>query len=373
MQPVATIVYDSEHPSAKANRCFEQSFRGKGPGHDFTVELSSEGQRLGYLFVTVDIFLESPTKFTNPLLITDMVSANTDRAIANGAHPFLCYSFESPLIARRFYMNIASLAGRFVHNWQFGGTEGRLKFTATRFQTMRFPVSHRDSLDSMDWNDRKLLCIINSNKRVYRTDYTSLASSARSFFSRALYEGQRFIDPWIRSREIYTERVEAIKYYSDLDLIDLYGLGWDRPIPGFSASYSSAAKKAYKGLMEYDKKVQLLSKYKFCICFENCVFPGYVTEKIFDALLAGCIPIYFGAPDIEDFVPENVFVDYRKFNDWKALTDYITGMPYDKARQMLDNARAYLKSEGFDRHYLPKRVTEIFGDIQLFLNKNLTK
>jgi hypothetical protein len=41
-------------------------------------------------------------------------------------------------------------------------------------------------------------------------------------------------------------------------------------------------------------KQQYLQQYKFNICPENSVAQGYVTEKIFDALRAGCIPIYYG-------------------------------------------------------------------------------
>ena len=37
-----------------------------------------------------------------------------------------------------------------------------------------------------------------------------------------------------------------------------------------------------------------LQKYKFNICPENSISPGYVTEKLFHSLSAGCIPIYNG-------------------------------------------------------------------------------
>ncbi|MGI5172148.1 hypothetical protein H0R92_00910 [Treponema sp. OMZ 840] len=43
-----------------------------------------------------------------------------------------------------------------------------------------------------------------------------------------------------------------------------------------------------------DNKQEYLRQFKFNICPENDSFQGYVTEKIFDALLADCIPIYWG-------------------------------------------------------------------------------
>lgn len=41
-------------------------------------------------------------------------------------------------------------------------------------------------------------------------------------------------------------------------------------------------------------KREWLKGYKFHICFENASYPGYVTEKLFDAYAAGCVPIYWG-------------------------------------------------------------------------------
>jgi GR25 family glycosyltransferase involved in LPS biosynthesis len=58
-------------------------------------------------------------------------------------------------------------------------------------------------------------------------------------------------------------------------------------------------------------KVDFLRKYKFCIAYENASSPGYVTEKLFHAKAAGCVPIYWGAPDAElDFNMEGV-IDAR--------------------------------------------------------------
>ncbi|WP_233714264.1 glycosyltransferase family 10 domain-containing protein [Helicobacter trogontum] len=43
-----------------------------------------------------------------------------------------------------------------------------------------------------------------------------------------------------------------------------------------------------------DNKIEWLKSYKFNLCFENSSYPGYLTEKLFDAFLAGCVPIYWG-------------------------------------------------------------------------------
>jgi hypothetical protein len=67
-----------------------------------------------------------------------------------------------------------------------------------------------------------------------------------------------------------------------------------------------------------DSKVELLRQYKFTIAFENESHPGYVTEKIFHAFLAGSIPIYWGNPRIElDFNPR-AFINVHAYPSYAA-------------------------------------------------------
>ena len=46
--------------------------------------------------------------------------------------------------------------------------------------------------------------------------------------------------------------------------------------------------------MYNDNKFLYLQQYKFNICPENSSSPGYVTEKLFQSLYSGCIPVYWG-------------------------------------------------------------------------------
>eukprot|EP01041_Mallomonas_annulata_P009440 gene9441-19612_t len=41
-------------------------------------------------------------------------------------------------------------------------------------------------------------------------------------------------------------------------------------------------------------KRRIIAKYMFHMAFENAIEPGYVTEKVFDSLLAGTVPVYLG-------------------------------------------------------------------------------
>jgi GR25 family glycosyltransferase involved in LPS biosynthesis len=54
-------------------------------------------------------------------------------------------------------------------------------------------------------------------------------------------------------------------------------------------------------------KYNFLSNHKFSLSFENSQAPGYITEKVLHAKMAGCVPLYWGDNDIDtDFVPGSI-------------------------------------------------------------------
>jgi hypothetical protein len=58
-------------------------------------------------------------------------------------------------------------------------------------------------------------------------------------------------------------------------------------------------------------KFKLLQDYKFSLTYENIVQNGYTTEKILHAKAAGCIPIYWGDPLVEEDFDINGCIDAR--------------------------------------------------------------
>jgi len=51
-------------------------------------------------------------------------------------------------------------------------------------------------------------------------------------------------------------------------------------------------------LKREEKKITFLKSYKFTIAFENSTSPGYTTEKLWQPMKAGSIPIYWGNPEV---------------------------------------------------------------------------
>jgi hypothetical protein len=50
-------------------------------------------------------------------------------------------------------------------------------------------------------------------------------------------------------------------------------------------------------------KMDTLRHHLFSLAFENSNVRGYVTEKYYQSLAAGSVPVYYGAPNIRDFSP----------------------------------------------------------------------
>lgn len=60
----------------------------------------------------------------------------------------------------------------------------------------------------------------------------------------------------------------------------------------------AAATRGSSRLIE--RKLRTLDQYRFAFAFENTATAGYVTEKVFNAIEAGAVPLYWGAPDVAD-------------------------------------------------------------------------
>ena len=77
---------------------------------------------------------------------------------------------------------------------------------------------------------------------------------------------------------------------------------------------------------------------------------GYVTEKIFDCLYAGTIPIYLGATDIDDLISSEAFIDFRNFSSWENLLDTLSRMPAEELQRMRNAGRQFVRSKQGEKY-----------------------
>lgn len=169
--------------------------------------------------------------------------------------------------------------------------------------------------------------------------------------------------------ELYSKRLEIIEWFEDnsIDDFDLYGWNWDKKIIKLfnkkilSYGVSKNKRKSYKG--STNDKIKTLSAYKFSICFENTfLIEDYVSEKIFDCFLAGCVPIYYGDPNILKKIPSECFIDYRMFSSIDEMYRYIRSIDENTYSKFQDAIYKFItsdKSENFSLNQWKRSIINV--------------
>ena len=80
----------------------------------------------------------------------------------------------------------------------------------------------------------------------------------------------------------------------------------------------------------YHKVVEAHVPYRFSIAFENDIVDGWITEKIFNSFLAGCIPIYDGTDDIYKYFNKDSFINAKDFDSLEELAKYVIKVDSDE-------------------------------------------
>lgn len=102
-----------------------------------------------------------------------------------------------------------------------------------------------------------------------------------------------------------------------------------------------------------DDKIAYLRQFKFNLCPENSNNRGYVTEKAFEAIKAGCVPIYWGNegyPELDILNPKAiVYLDKDNPTEGLALL-----------RKLYEDPKVYEEFAAQPR-FLPGAVEKIYG------------
>jgi len=135
-------------------------------------------------------------------------------------------------------------------------------------------------------------------------------------------------------KQLYAEREKIICFFEDKPgEFDLYGAHWEKK------KY-----KNYRGVIP--DKLAVLKNYKYSICYENTRdMKGYITEKIFDCFAAGVVPIYWGASNVADYIPEECFIDRRKFKGDRELYAFLKKITKKEYEGYLQSAECFLRSK----------------------------
>lgn len=238
--------------------------------------------------------------------------------------------FEPPVVAPEIYHELPKLTQYFekvyIHN-TIGDGYSLTKVDASKLAKLYWPQPFNNILPNV-WNNEERLhkiVIINGNHK-----------------------------PNSYHNELYSKRIQAMSALSRYNMIDLYGRNWDRWWSRSSLwwPYWKNFKKImaiYKGPCE--SKYQVLSKYIFSLCFENMAMDGYFTEKLFDCLYAGTIPIYMGSKSVVQYLPPDIYIDSRIYKNWAELVHYIKMMTNEQIKQYRIAGKKFLQSGYFKPYY----------------------
>jgi hypothetical protein len=97
----------------------------------------------------------------------------------------------------------------------------------------------------------------------------------------------------------HSNRFEFVQQLEQSNLaVSVFGRGRSQPLP--------------------NGKLEGLLPYRYSIAIENTAHNDYFTEKVMDCWLAGTVPIYYGALNLEEYFPKDSFIrlntlDYEDF------------------------------------------------------------
>lgn len=221
--------------------------------------------------------------------------------------PMYCYDYEHPHV--RGINDSAALLARYrqVYTWNESLIDGRHvhRLEIPNDLTPR-PVPAFDQRD--------LFCVmIAKNKEMRRPSDISL----------------------------YRERLRLVRGFEQhaSASFSLYGKAWDIPpvVPGVGGRILKLFHQwqhrrsgtrpfpSWRGTLR--SKDEVLHRSRFALCYENLRGGrGYITEKLFDSLVNGCVPVYAGASDISTRVPPECYIDGDRFSDVVELIEYLKGI-----------------------------------------------
>mgnify|MGYP000964682311 CR=1 FL=1 len=154
--------------------------------------------------------------------------------------------------------------------------------------------------------------------------------------------------------ELYSRRLESIRFFEQnyTEDFDLFGSGWEK------GDSNGDGFICYRG--EVANKWDVLPNYRFCLAYENISSQnGYISEKIFDVLRCKSVPVYWGAPNVSDYIPDNVFIDRRKFNSNVEFGQFLMRMSEDDYKKYRINGEKFLLSSEFKKFLSETYVEDI--------------
>ncbi len=114
-------------------------------------------------------------------------------------------------------------------------------------------------------------------------------------------------------------------------------------------------------------KAETFAKYRYALCFENTFHPlwtrGYLTEKILDCMASGTVPVYYGCSNIEELVPRDCFIDYRRFASLEELDAFLQDMTDHEYLGYAERMRKFVADYNAPIRHSANRLYETVAEV----------
>jgi len=349
------IAYCSDNPSFASNALKVRACADQFPGAGWVHCLYQLAKEHGLEMLSGDLALKKVIKNewqpSNILVIQEMDSRIGARLVRLGANPFVLVCFEAPLYAPLFYDKKETFITRFKYKLGFGLLKDQFTFPASVAQlAFGFPSYYLNKEPIFrHWSDRKLIVLVAGNKYFSIKNILAIPTHPIRML-KAVKRGLLFLTSNSYKKalqlSLHDERLELIEHFLGKEQLTIFGSGWNDLsnlpadwrlrllIKGIDSNYMGSCKN----------KQETISDFKFSLCCENIESPGYITEKIIDCFLAGTIPIYLGSNDIPAHFPSHCLINARNFSSLDQMSEYLEGVDYIKAKQMIEGGRQFLRS-----------------------------
>jgi hypothetical protein len=125
-----------------------------------------------------------------------------------------------------------------------------------------------------------------------------------------------------------------------------------KTVPNPISIYGGLHKKFVTTKGSIPDKHKVMRNSKFCIVVENS--NSYFSEKLFDALYDGAIPLYIG-PEIKKFFPSNN-IGINVSGDPNEIRDIVSSITENEILEILLGGRKFLSSSNFKNNWTEKGV-----------------
>ena len=92
-----------------------------------------------------------------------------------------------------------------------------------------------------------------------------------------------------------------------------------------------------------DKVRHLIIEEQFPNLSNGWFAESYQREKIFDAMMAGSIPIYYGPPNIREYIPDDAYIAMQNFTNFSDLYSFCMSMTKAEKSKYRESIKSFLQ------------------------------